>query len=207
MKFVLALRRGFSMLEVILFIGILAIIMGTVIAVVISTNESRIRQRSVAEVEQRGTQLLETLSKNIRRAEAVLIPIGNLTGSILALQTGLNAEFPTILTSTSTGGLLLIQKNDVFQLLGSTITISNLTFRNIGNTNVTFGFDLHAKIPLVTPVTYTRHFDGTATLFPDDQSQAGGCGSCAAPSCVSHQYQWYQCEADTCTLSTSTFAC
>ena len=200
-------RPGLSLLEVILFIGIMAIIMGTVTSVYIATEESRIRQQRAAEVEQRGTQLLETFTKTIRRAEAILVPAVNQTGSILALQMALNAEYPTILASTATGNILSIQKTALYSLLNSRVTVKNLVFRNVNNNNVIFSFDLQSPIPIVHPMIYTRHFDGTVTLFPDDQLSSGGCTACPLPSCVSHQYKWYQCETDICTLSTSTFAC
>ncbi len=195
------------MLEVILFIGILAIIMGTVMSIVIKTQEARIRQRSISDLEQRGTQILETFTKNIRRSETVLVPTAGQTGSILALQMALNGEYPTMFTQTATGNILFVQKNDEAELINSRVTVSKLIFRNIANTNVVLSFDLSTQIPLVKPITYTRHFDATATLFPDDQSQGGGCGSCTLPSCVSRSYQWYQCLIDTCTLSTSSFPC
>ena len=197
-------RAGFSVLEVVLFLGIL---LGTVMAVAISTEEARIRQRSIAEVEQRGTQLLETLTKNIHRAETILAPSVGSTGSILALQMALNGEFPTIFASTATGNLLFVQKNNIASLLGVRLLVSTLVFRNIGGTHVVVSFDLSTKIPLVKPVIYTRHFDVTATLFPDDQSEAGGCNSCPLPSCSNHQERWYHCDTDTCTLSPSTFSC
>lgn len=200
-------KRGFALVELILFLGILAIILGAAMMVFLFVQESRIRQGSVAEVEQRGIQLLETFTKNIRRAEVVLTPAPNQRGSILALQMGLNAEFPTIFAQTATGNLLLIQKNDVSPLLNPHVKMSNLNFRNIGGGNVIVSFDLTTTIPDTQQKTYTSHFASTATLFPDDQGEAGGCGHCPVPSCVNHQERWYQCETDTCTLSTSTLAC
>jgi len=175
--------------------------------VLLSVQESRIRQQAVAEVEQGGIQLLETFVRNIRRAEVVLVPAANGSGSILALQMGLNAEFPTMFTQTASGNILLIQKNDMLPLINSRAHVRNLLFRNVAGGNVVVSFDLTTTILLPAQEKFTRNFQTTATLFPDDQSEAGGCGNCPVPGCVNHQYKWYQCESDACTLSTSTFAC
>jgi len=200
-------RIGFSLLELILFLGILSIIAGTLTAVSISTQEVRIRQQYIAEVEQRGTQLLETMAKTIRRSETVLLPLSEQTGALLALQMAANAEEPTLITSTASGNLILVQKTSMFPLLSENVHVQNLSFQNFGNTNVVLSFDLETTIPLPQAVLYTRHFETTATLFPDDQSEAGGCGSCPLPLCVDHQEQWYYCSNEVCTLAGSTFAC
>ncbi len=200
-------HAGFSLLEVILFLGILSIILGTAMAVSISTEEARIRQRSIAEVEQRGTQILETVTKSIRRSEAILSPAINQTGSVLALQMTLSGEFPTIFAPTASGNLLLVEKSTLFSLLSPQVTVSALQFQNVNGKSVFVSFDIQAIIPLVKKVTFSRHFEATATLFQNDQSTAGGCGSCPVPVCQNHTEKWYECEADACTLSVSTFAC
>lgn len=195
------------MLEMILFLGILGIIIGTVMAVSISTEEARIRQQSIAEVEQRSAQIIEAMTTAIHRSEAILLPESNRTGSILALQMGVNSEFPTMFTGTSTGNILLIQKTTIFPLLSTRLKADKVQFRNVNDTSIQLSFDISTVIPLVQPVLFTRHIEATATLFPDDLGQAGGCGSCPLPVCQNHLEQWYACESDTCMLSLSTFAC
>ncbi len=198
---------GSSLLELILFLGILAIMFTTVIAIFIATQETRARQQGIAEVEQRGSQLLATLTKSIRRAETVLAPAIGQTGAILALQMALNAEYPTIFAETSSGNLLLVQKTSLFPLLNTKARVGNLRFRNIDNTNVILSFDLTTVLSLVQPTIYSRHFETTVTLFPDDQSEAGGCVTCPAPTCIDHEYKWFHCLNDVCTLAGETFPC
>lgn len=200
-------RDGFSLLETLLFFGILSIMSGTIVAVYISTQEARIRQRSVAELEQTGTSLLETMTKNIRRAEKVLAPATNTTGSILTLQMASNSEYPTIFARTPSGNLVNVQKTSTAGLLTSNVTISKLTFRNVADANVAYSFDLTIIIPTVVPTPYTRTFSTTVTLFPDDQSEAGGCSGCTAPICTNHKYIWYHCDNGTCTQSDTAIAC
>lgn len=201
------LRAGFSLLETILFLGILSIMSGTIVAVYISTQEARIRQRSVADLEQSGTQLLEMMSKNIRRAEKVLAPSTNMTGSILTLQMADNSEYPTIFSSNSSGNLINVQKTMTAGLLTPQVTISRLSFRNVADASVAYSFDLTVTIPTIVPQPYTRAFNATVTLFPDDQSEAGGCGTCTAPVCTDNRYIWYHCDNGVCAASDTSIAC
>lgn len=199
--------RGFTLLETVLFFGILSIMSGTLVAVYIATQEARVRQHAIAELEQGGTQLLETFNRHIRRAEKVLVPIANTTGSILTLQMALNGEFPTILAPGASGTLVLAQKTLTSALLTQRVRISNLTFRNVGDANVMYSFDLVITLPTIPPKPYSRHYSATATLFPDDQSEAGGCGSCSVPACTGGVYQWRYCASGVCTLSDTVLSC
>jgi len=200
-------RAGFSLLETVLFLGILSIMSGTIVAVYIATQEARIRQRSVAELEQAGTELLSTMTKNIRRAEKILAPTTNASGGILTLQMASNSEYPMIFARNSSGNLVNVQKTVVSDLLTPRVTISKLSFRNVADANVAYSFDLTIIIPTVVPVPYTRTFGATVTLFPDDQSEAGGCGTCTAPVCTNQRYIWYHCNNGACVQSPTVIAC
>ncbi len=201
------LRSGFSLLETVLFLGILSIMSGTIVAMYIATQEARVRQRSVAELEQSGTVLLETMTRNIRRAEKVLAPAMNATGSILVLQMASSNEYPTIFASDSAGNVISARNTSTAALLTPRVTISKLWFRNVADTNVAYSFDLTITIPTVMPMPYMRTFGATVTLFPDDQSQAGGCGSCTAPVCTNHQYIWHVCNNGICEQSGTVIPC
>ncbi len=207
MKHVLRSRAGFTMVEMILFIGILGIMSGTLTSVYIATQDARVEQQYVSEVEQRGTLLLGTITKYVRRAEAMIkSPVGQ-SGSILVLQMAENAEYPTIVLSTSTGRILLAQKTSVFQLLNERVTATGFTVTNIGGTTLHVRFDLKTTIPTLKKTQYLKHFESTITLFPDDQLAGGGCTTCPAPTCTNKVYQWYQCVTSACSLSPVTMPC
>lgn len=189
-----------------LFLGILSIIGGTVVAVFMSTQDARVRQQAAARVEQEGTQVVASLTKIIRRAEGVITPDANQTGAVLTLQMATNSEFPTLVALIGSG-LLIAQKSGTSSLVSPAVTASGLTFRNLGNTNVWFSFSLSTRVGIIPPIVFTRHFSGTATLFPDDQSDAGGCGSCPEPACIGGRYTWYICDIGVCTQSDTTLPC
>lgn len=200
-------HTGYTLVELLLYLSLFSIISITLVSVYIATQDARVQQQSVSAVEQRGSLLLSMMSTTIRRAEVILSPANNESGAILALQMSPNAEYPTILARTSTGNLVLGQKITLTPLLDSSITASGFVVRNIAGSAIFFSFDLHTSVPTVPPKIYTRHFESTVTLNPDDQTESGGCSSCPAPSCINHIYQWYHCVSQTCTLSTTTLGC
>ena len=200
------IRTGTTLLEIMLFLGILSIISTTITAVFIATQDARVLQRSIANLEDGGIQLISTISKTARRAETVVSPATGMTGSSLVLQMASNDEYPTIFTRVGSG-IVIVQKSSTSALLGSSVVISSLSFKNVAGGNVWFTFTLSTIVRAVKSRTYSRTFNGTATLFPDDQSDAGGCGSCPAPSCINHAYTWYICASDVCTQSDVTLPC
>ncbi len=203
---ILSLRTGFTMVETLLFFGIVGLMSTTLVAVSISTQEARVRQRFIAEVEQGGAQALDTIVKSIRKAENILTPGPALTGAILALGMTQNAEYQTIF-SLSGGNLLLIQKETKSTLFTSRVSVQNLTAKNINGTAVSVGFDVSTIIPTVPPKSYLRHFESTVSLFPDDAQSSGGCNTCPLPECTNHLYHWYSCLSGICTISSEALAC
>ncbi len=196
------LRRGFSLIELILFLGILTILSGTIIGLLTSTQDARIRQRSVASLEQNGANVLYTLTRRVRRAEAILDPPVQHSGAILALQMASASEYPTIFARNGSGNLQFVQATSLDLLLEQGITIQNMSFWNTSNASgksALISFDLQTTIPLLKPEPYIRHFSAAVSLYPDDQSEAGDCGSCPVPVCINHSYSWSYCENEVCT--------
>ena len=199
-------RSGLTLIEIILFLGILSIMSGAIIGVLLDTQDARLRQHSVASLEQQGTHALTTATKMIRRAERIISPLEGATGSTLVLQMGKNEEYPTILMHNGSG-ITLVQKSITSALLNTDMHLSDMSFRNVGGTSVWMSYTLTTVIPTLSKQIFSRTFNGSATLFPDDQSDAGGCGSCPDPACVSGTYLWYVCESAVCTLSPTSFSC
>ncbi|OGJ62599.1 hypothetical protein A3A67_02545 [Candidatus Peribacteria bacterium RIFCSPLOWO2_01_FULL_51_18] len=200
-------RSGFSLLEMILFLGILSIMFTTVISVFISTQETRVRQQGISEVEQRGAQILETLTKTIRRAEKVLAPAEGGSGSYIVLQMAANQEYPTIFSETASGELIFTQKNISSNLLHDRVNIQNLSFENTPNGSIVVSFDMVTTLSLVQRSQFSRQFRSSVTLFPDDFSVSGGCDSCPLPTCSDHLMRWHYCQENLCVLSENSVSC
>lgn len=201
-------RPGFTLIETMMFLGILGMMGVVLTSVFVSTQEARARQQGIALVEQRGGQLMFILTRRIRRAETVLWPASGYTGSILALQMAQSTEFPTIVARTSSGNLLIIEEETRSLAFTGNLVVNNLLFRNVGGTNVILSFDLQTTFISPKRNTYTRHFESTVTIFPDDLSDSGGCGTCSAPTCTNHVFKWNICDTDNqCQQSADSLTC
>lgn len=200
-------RAGFTLIEMMIFTGILALLSGTLVSTYIATQDARIRQQYIGIVEQEGVLLLSRLTSAVRASEMILSPASNQTGTILALQMRNNAEQPTIVIATSTGDLLLVQRDVAQSLLDRRLSISHFSLQAATNETVTISFDLSTVIRTHPPVPYSRHFQATTTRYPDAHAEAGGCGTCPAPVCSSGILTWHVCDEDVCAASGLSLAC
>ncbi|MCF7844465.1 MAG: hypothetical protein K9M03_01375 [Kiritimatiellales bacterium] len=202
-------RPGTSLVELLLFLGFFAICSGVLIGVLVSSGEQRTRQQTVASVEQEGVQLLQMLTRRIRRAESIAYPDAGVTSSALVLQLADEGQDPTVIALES-GAIKAAEGNSVRTISSDQLTISDLQFQNTSvssdSQSVTISFMITKIIPLPTAGTYSRLFESLVVLFPDHQLTGNGCG-CSAPSCLDNDLNWNVCEGETCEGSETTLPC
>ena len=198
------------MVEILLFMAIFAVCSGVVISLLFTSTEQRVQQQAIAQVDQSGIQLLQTLTRRIRRAERVLYPTQGSSGSVLALRMAQNAEDPTIL-ALQTGALLLGEYNTIRPLTSTgELLVTNFIVRNTSaldsRQSVEISFSITRAISLPKITVYERDFSALVTLFADDTLEGNSCG-CDAPSCTANVYIWEYCTEQTCTASPVSFVC
>lgn len=203
-------RPGMTLVELLLFVGIIGVSVGVIFPIVFSSVEQRLLQQTIAVVEQNGAQLLQAVGQRVRHAERVLDPAASQTGAVLALQTGSGSETPTIIGIQS-GSLVLIRYLTQRTLSSPEVAISNFVARNTsvsaGRPSVQVGFDATRTIRLHAPRTYTQHFEAVFTLLPDDRLLKQSC-ACQAPTCqTTDSYLWQVCSNATCDTATVQLTC
>lgn len=210
MRFLSRCRTGTSLVELLLFVGFFALVSGVVVAFLFSSSEQRVRQQTIATVDQTGVQLLQTLTRRIRRAERILGPAKGETGAILSLQMAQDGENPTIIAQGS--GILLVAEANVLRPLTSSgnTTVSRFMVRNTSPSatrqSVHISFRISRIVPLPTDPLYTRDLEALVTLFPDDQEE-GNCG-CGSPVCSgTGMYSWGYCSTGSCSKASITLTC
>lgn len=210
MRFLNHQHVGTTLVEFLLFLGILAFVGAAMIFMLLSSEDTRVRQHAIAQFEQNGARTIQLFTRSIRNAEAILQPSAGQTGSILTLQMTLENEHATTFAESASGQLIMAQRTTVSYFLPEDVIMKNLTFRNAAGTtakNVLFSFDLETIIPLPQPIVYTKHFQGSATLSPNDDPQAGGCNACTTVSCVSNDYRWPYCASGVCRTGSGAVSC
>ncbi|KKW40446.1 hypothetical protein A2454_01910 [Candidatus Peribacteria bacterium RIFOXYC2_FULL_55_14] len=203
-------RSGTSLVELLLFLAFFSLVSGVVVALLFSSNEQRVRQQTIALVDQTGIQLLQSITRRVRRAERIIDPPQGETGSLLFLQMAQDVENPTIIAQGS-GVIMVVEANTVRPMTGSgNIVATNFLVRNTSpedsRQSVTISFVLSRTIPLPTFPEFSRTFEALVTLFPDDKEE-GDCG-CSSPVCSgSGSYSWGYCESGSCSAVSVTLLC
>jgi hypothetical protein len=205
----ISIRSGSTMVEFLLFLALLGLTGSGVIALSLSTAESRVEQQITASVEQEGTRLLQAIIRRARNAERILAPLRGSSGSLLALRTSLQNEDPTIIALQS-GALILIRAAASETLSAPDVTVSRLRIENTSASDerpsMLLSFTVGRSLALPVIFTYERTFESAVSLFPDDNLQGNACG-CAPPVCSSGNFSWGFCSGSLCTPASVQLSC
>lgn len=193
-------RPGVTLVELMLFVSLMAVASGAILGFLFLTADARVRQSARADVQQVAVQLQQMLTHEFRAAEAVLLPARTATGTALALQVNAQDGSPLIFTVIS-GSLLAIRGSNTSVLTPSDITAANMLVTNLSATDdapsLRFRLELQKRVPLLQ-VEYARE---TVELFvtplPTHNPVGDDCG-CTAPVCVSGNMQWETCLSGGC---------
>lgn len=204
-------RRGTTLIELLLFIGILGLMSGVALPLLFTSSDNRLLQQTVSIVEQNGSQLLQYIGQYVRSSERILDPPAGQTGAVLTLQTESGSTMPTIL-GTESGTLVLIRRALKQDLSSPQVAIKDFVVRNTSvssaRPSVLIQFRVSRTIRLHAPRTYERTFEELFTLYPDDVLATQPC-SCSAPQCLvgGGNYVWHVCEGSHCSLVQTPLHC
>jgi len=193
-------RPGISLVELLLFLGIFATVIGTLLPFAFFSTENRQLQQTMAIVENNGAQMMQVLQLKIRDAEQILYPAAGKTGSLLKLQSASGSLNPTIVASSS-GALFMIQRATKTVMSSTQVSIEKFVVHNTstssGSQSVQLSFTVSRTIRLQNPRRYARHFETVMGLLPDDRLRGTSCNFCQSDGCnVAQQtYQWATCTA------------
>ncbi len=193
-------RSGVTLIELLLFIAVTALVVWVSIPLMVSTGTSQVRQEALSLLERTGSQVLQTVGQSVRGAERLWdVPAGQ-ANTVLALQMRTAAEDPTIFGLSGTT-LLYARGVDKRKLTPPGVTVTDFVVRNtsgVGSrTGVYLRFTLRYNLPLLNSGSYVRTYDTSYTFFPDDVLAQKTC-SCAAPNCTAQNvYRWNTCSTVT----------
>lgn len=187
-------RPGITLVELLIFIAIIAIVGTSLVPLLFSSAESRLLQESIAFVETNGSQVIQIIGKSVREADRILLPAKGGTGHVLMLQMS-DAESSPVVFGTLTGAVLKFQHEDIQTISGSDVSIENFSVRNTGNgtsTGVYVSFVVSRTIRLRAPRTYRQTFQTFVGLYPKDVTRDCAC-ECTAPVCSlgGTHFSWY----------------
>jgi len=124
-------QRGFTLIELLLYIALTSFLLVAISGFLGVMLEARIKNQTIAEVEQQGLAAMHTMLQSIRNAEAITSPSQGASASSLTLDVVTSGDDPTTFDLSS--GVLRIQEGigSAVSLTNSRVTASAVTFTNL----------------------------------------------------------------------------
>jgi len=162
-------QSGFTLIELLLYVGI-ASIMLLVTSLFLSTLlQSRIKNQTIAEVEQQGLQVMQIVTQTARNAAEINTPAQGVSAASLSLNTYTPGNNPTVFDLAS--GAIRIKEGTgaVVALTNSRVTASVLIFQNLSRASTPGTIRIQFTLTHVNPdgrneYSFAKTFTSSATL-------------------------------------------
>lgn len=124
-------HRGFTLIELLLYVSLSGIILLSVSIFMASLLEARVKNQTIATVEQEGAQVMEVINQAVRNATAINSPATGTSAVLLSINTTIPANNPTIFDLAS--GTIRIKEGagSAVPLTSNRNIVSGLNFQNL----------------------------------------------------------------------------
>ncbi len=207
------MRPGVTLVELLLYVALLAFVGIAVIELLFLGIDGQVRQQTVASLEQDRLQITQLLGYDIRHAERILSPARGASGAVLVLQTA-DADASPMVIGVASGSLFLTHKTDESVLNNAQVVVSDMRVWNTSPSDdrpsLRILLRLEETSPLPTLPTKAQTVDLAFTLLPDDDTQSDTCGGvvCASPRCDGHGHiAWDVCDDGNCDAASGSLTC
>ena len=160
---------GFTLIELLLYVGIASIMLLIISTFLSLLVESRIKNQTIAEVEQQGLQVMEAITQTARNAEGINAPILNGSAPSLSLDVVAPSNDPTLFNFSS--GVMYITEgvNPPIALTNARVIASELVFQNLSFAGTPGTIRIQFTLAHVNPAgrneySFAKTFVGSATL-------------------------------------------
>ncbi|PJE77100.1 hypothetical protein COV05_00625 [Candidatus Uhrbacteria bacterium CG10_big_fil_rev_8_21_14_0_10_48_16] len=124
-------KKGFTLIELVLYVGIASGILLVSTLFLQTLLESRVKNQTIAEVEQQGLQVMHLIAQTVRNAENITSPtIGGSAGS-LTLDVVNIVDDPTVFYVSGDSIQMTEGAGSTIALTNSHVAASALTFQNL----------------------------------------------------------------------------
>ncbi|MES2930458.1 MAG: prepilin-type N-terminal cleavage/methylation domain-containing protein [Patescibacteria group bacterium] len=158
-------NKGFTLIEILVAIGVLTLILGATISLIMMLVQSRSRSQIVGEVDGQGTNIMQTLAQTIRNASSIAAPATGASASAVSLVMSDSAKSPT--SFSLSGGIISMTEGSTaaVPLSSSQVTVSNLSFLNLSRPSTPGVIRIQFTVSYSTGAyAYSKNFIGAASL-------------------------------------------
>ena len=151
--------NAFTLIELILYIGIASILLVTISSFLFILLESRVKNQTIAEVEQQGIQAMQIVNS----------PTQGTSGSTLSLDVITAGNDPTVFDLSSNTLQITEGSGGAVSITNSRIIVSDLTFRNLSYSNAQGAIKIEFTLTHINPegrqeYGYSKTFYGSASI-------------------------------------------
>ena len=160
---------GFTLIELLLYISISSILLLVIAAFLAMLLQARVKNQTIAEVDQQGVQVLQIITQAIRNADSIASPIPGNEASTLSLGTYKTENDPTVFSFSSGSVVASEGVGPAIELTNTRVSVTNLTFQNISTEGTSGAVRIIFTLEHINPggrpeYNYNRQFVGTASL-------------------------------------------
>lgn len=165
------LRRqsGFTLLELLLYLGISSIIILATSALVQVIFEARIKAQTVTEVEQQGQQAMQMMTQTLRNATGITSPAAGASAVSLTATVPTGSLSPTVMDLS--GGQIRIKEGTgaATPITNSKVTVSGLTFKDLGPSTAASSVQIKFTVSYINnsgknEYSYSKNYEIAASL-------------------------------------------
>lgn len=169
-KLKMARQRGFTVLELLLYVATASILLLSISIFLSALLESRVKNQTIAEVEQQGLQVAQIIIQTARNAQAITSPAAGASASSLTLDVLTAADDPTVFDLA--GGAIRITEGagSAIPLTNSRVAASGLSVYNLSRSGTPGAVRVQFTLTYVNPsgrseYTYSKNFTLSASLY------------------------------------------
>ncbi|MBL1434245.1 hypothetical protein COB87_001585 [Candidatus Wolfebacteria bacterium] len=162
-------NKGFSLLELLLYISISASLLLAVSSFLGILLQARVKNQTIAEVDQQGIQVVQLITQSIRNSKGVNSPATSTTATLLSLSATNSVNDPTIFDVANSIFRITEGTSTPMLLTNSRVTVSSLEFHNLSRTDTAGIIRIKFNISHVNPegrneYSYSKMFFASASL-------------------------------------------
>lgn len=161
--------KGYSLVELLLYIAIASITISSISAYIFIVYSSKIKTETIEEVEQNGTRIMQILTQTIRNASDINSPsLGN-TSSSLSLNTSTVSKNPTVFDLNNSVVRITEGTGAPINLTSNRVRATNLSFANVSRNATPGAIRITLTLKHINPdnkneYNYSQTFYNTATV-------------------------------------------
>ena len=162
-------RRGVTLVELLLYVSLMAVMLLGVSILLAVLLSSRVKNQTIAEVEQQGVQVLKTITNTIRNSENIISPLGGTSAASLVLDMLDATKDPTTFDLSASTVRITEGASSPLPLTGARLIASGLEFQNLSRPATPGTVRIKFTLAHINPETknefeYSKTFHASASL-------------------------------------------